>query len=341
MKLASIEKIHSFSVHPNAEKLEKAKVLMWDVCVPKGQYKEGELVIFIFPDVIVDENNPHFDFMRSRKFRVWQAAFRGEPSAGLVCPIHVLNFYVNPNEATFLPRDVMLFEEGAEVSEIIKCKKYERPADPTIRCDARGNFPTELISITDEDNLLSNPKVISEFVDKECVISLKYDGSSVTFILNNEDYMVCSRRLSLKDDPNNVFWNMSRKYDIENKLKNYGKNIAVQGEVVGPKMNGNVPQFAEHCIFIFNVKLLDENRYLDYNELVNFCKELDLPMVPIVSEFVWNEVVTLDSLKEIANNVKYGNDIPAEGIVIRPRKMTYSSYLKKMLSVKIINQDYK
>ena len=168
MKLASIEKIHSFEIHPNADSLVKAKVLEWPVVVRKGEFSEGELVIFIFPDVIVDETNPSFEFMKSRKFRVWQAAFRGEPSAGLVQPISILNYYLpKDNGCGFFPNPT---QEGTDVSEFIKCKKYERPMDATLRCDAKGNFPTGIISITDEDNALSNPKTVGEFKDKECVI---------------------------------------------------------------------------------------------------------------------------------------------------------------------------
>lgn len=59
-KLATLQKIHSIQPHPNPEvlKLEVAKILEWPVVIPKGQYREGELVVFIEIDSIVPESNP-------------------------------------------------------------------------------------------------------------------------------------------------------------------------------------------------------------------------------------------------------------------------------------------
>ena len=72
-KLATIQKLHSIQKHPNeeVEKLEVGKVMEWPVVIPKGQYKEGELVVFIAIDSIVPESNPYFEFMRRQKFRIW------------------------------------------------------------------------------------------------------------------------------------------------------------------------------------------------------------------------------------------------------------------------------
>ena len=64
-KLATIEKIHSIQKHPNedVEKLEVAKIKEWPVVVPKGQFKDGDLVVFIQIDSIVPKENPYFAFM--------------------------------------------------------------------------------------------------------------------------------------------------------------------------------------------------------------------------------------------------------------------------------------
>ena len=94
-KLASIEKIHSIQKHPNpeVEKLEVAKVKEWPIVVPIGQFKEGQLVVFIQIDSIVPESHPYFEFMRRQKFRVWNAKFKNAPSQGLVCPFNILEKY--------------------------------------------------------------------------------------------------------------------------------------------------------------------------------------------------------------------------------------------------------
>ena len=40
-----VVKIQNVRPHPNAEKLELSDVLGYQMCVPKGKYKGGELVV--------------------------------------------------------------------------------------------------------------------------------------------------------------------------------------------------------------------------------------------------------------------------------------------------------
>ena len=124
-KLATIQKIHDIKPHPNpeVEKLEVARVLEWPVVIPKGQYKEGELVVFIEIDSIVPESNPYFEFMRRQKFRIWNAKFRGCISQGLICPLSILTGYgklTNENNKLFLE----LFDDVIEKFGINNIEKY-------------------------------------------------------------------------------------------------------------------------------------------------------------------------------------------------------------------------
>ncbi len=56
MKLASLEIIKEMSIHPNADKLELAKVLGFQCIVPKDQYKNEDTIIFIQPDTILPDS---------------------------------------------------------------------------------------------------------------------------------------------------------------------------------------------------------------------------------------------------------------------------------------------
>ncbi len=172
MKLASIETIHSITTHPNSEILVKAKVLGWNVVIKKDDFQEGESVVFIFPDVIVDKTNPEFSFMESRKWKVWQARFRGEPSAGLVMPLSVLKSYINADDLI----DNYKNQIGLDVGILIKCEKYEKSIDINTNGNAAGSFPSNLVRKTDEDNLRSNPRVIEEFKGKTVIVTQKADG---------------------------------------------------------------------------------------------------------------------------------------------------------------------
>lgn len=343
-KLATIQKIHSIQKHPNeeVEKLEVAKILEWPVVIPKGQYKEGELVVFITIDSIVPESNPYFEFMRRQKFRIWNARFKGAASSGLVCPLSILPSKINdlllhPN-CDF----ISTYQEQDDVTELLGITKYEKPLDMSVRGDAAGNFPTNLISISDEDNMLSYPKALEELDGKEVYVSQKVDGSSTTFIFNNGEFKACSRRFELKEG-SGFPWQAVNKYDIKNKLIKYNKNLVIQAESIGPKLNANRLELSELEIRVFRMKDLNTMQLLNYTDLALNCAYLDLPMVDVIDKFIFNkEIHTVEYFRNLTDSQIWPtNKKPAEGIVLAPTIPFHSNVLNKSWSIKIINQEYK
>ena len=340
-KLATIEKIHSIKPHSNADKLEVAKIKEWPVVIKKGEYNEGDLVVFIRIDSIVPFTNPYFSFMEKARFRVWNAKFRGSPSQGLVCPLSIL-----PGNGMCVSTDfskTFPLAEGCDVTEILGVTKYEKGLDETIAGDAKGRFPTSLVSITDEDNFLNYPEIESEFRGEECYITVKADGSSMTTIYENGEVHVCSRRLEQKEGTG--FWKIADKYQLSSKLKELNKNIAIQAEACGGKIQGNPLGLTELKMFVFNVKEIDTGKWYGYEDIKRTCVLLDIPMVDLVCEpFVFDDTWNIDKLQKLANTVTYtgadGKLRKGEGIVLRPTTPKYSSVLGKSLSVKILNQEY-
>jgi hypothetical protein len=166
----------------------------------------------------------------------------------------------------------------------------------------------------------------------------KLDGSSSTFYINNGEFGVCSRNLELEDG-DNIYYRIANKYNLKELM---GNGSSIQGEICGP-IQGNPLKLSEADLFVFNYKDLNTRSYTNrYNSLF---LNLNLKDVPVVKIFSNDEIkcLTIQTLLELANSQKYGND-PAEGIVIRGFKngeTMYSQKLQKMLSVKIINQNYK
>ena len=336
MKLASIEKIHSIQPHPNTEveKLEVGLVKAWPVVIPKNTYKNGDLVVFIVIDSIVP-NKPEFAFMERQKFRVWNARFKGAPSSGLVMPLSIL-----PAESADIGG---FWVEGDDVTELIGVTKYERPFDPTMRGAQAGNFPTDLISITDEDNALSYPEAFDELNDgEELYITLKNDGSSVTFTQNNGEFKACTRRFEMKFGEG-FPWMAANKYDLHNKMPTLGKNIAIQSEAIGPKLNGNKLGLKEIEIRLFNGKLLDGNVPMGYQELKDLAQTLGIPIVEEIMVIKFDRTIhTIQWFRNLADSLKWpSNGQPAEGLVVRPTTPKFSSVLRKAWSVKFININYK
>jgi RNA ligase (TIGR02306 family) len=343
-KLATIQKIHSIQPHPNpeVERLETGLVKAWPVVIPKGQYHNEELVVFIAIDSIVPESNPYFEFMRKQHFRVWNAKFKKCPSQGLVCPLSLIPVAM-PATPNMDMNNPLGLKEGDDVTEILGVIKYEKPIDLSVCGDTKGSFPTHFISMTDEDNLLNYPACRDEFMNEQCYLTVKADGSSMTVIHFNGEIMVCSRKLEQKEGTG--FWTIANSYGLPDNLKKMGKNLAIQAEACGGKIQGNPLGLRRPSMFVFNVKDLDTGKWFGYQEIFDLCKQLDIPMVYLAHDvFKFDTTWTIEKLQGIANAVTYvteaGEVHKGEGVVLRPTYYKYSPVLGKPLSVKILNIDY-
>lgn len=326
INLATIQTIKEVRKHPNADALDIVKVLGWEVVTKRNEFSVGDLCIYIVIDTILPEK-PEFEFLRNKHFRIKPIRLRKEYSNGICFPLNIL------------PNDFKI-EDGADVTDILGIKKYEKPIPAELAGVMVGHIPGFLI-ITDEDNLRSNPDAVPEMYGRPFYITRKEDGSSGTYFIRNGTFGVCSRRVHLKESESNGFWKMARKYDIENILKTEypDKDIAIQGEVVGPGIQNNKLGLTELEFRLFNLFDINTRSYLDYNRIVEFTNKYNIPMVPLVNEgstFGY----TLEELVELAKAQNYPTGGPAEGIVIRPKEPFYSNELKKSWSGKIINDKY-
>ncbi len=324
--LATIQKVKDVRKHPNADALDIVKVLGWEVVTKRDEYKVGDFCIYVVIDTILPEK-PEFEFLRNKHFRIKPIRLRKEYSNGICFPLSIL------------PPDFQV-EDGADVTDAIGVKKYEKPVPAELAGVAVGHIPGFLI-ITDEDNLRSNPEAVPEMYGRPYYITRKEDGSSGTYFIRDSTFGVCSRRIHLKDTESNGFWKMARKYDIENVLKLAfpDQNIAIQGEVVGPGIQNNKLGLKELEFRLFNLFDINNRCYFDYARIVDFTTKYNIPMVPLICEgsaFGY----TLEELVELAKAQNYPTGGPAEGIVIRPKDPFYSNELKKSWSGKVINDRY-
>lgn len=336
MKLAEFAVISRVDPIVGADRIELATVQGWQSVIKKDSYKVGERVIFIPIDTVVQpaewnkflqDKNKH-----DAPIRIKTATLRGAISQGVIFPADLV--------------DASTREE--DLPKLLGVSKYERPVPVHLAGEVAGDFPSHLVSKTDEDNLKSNTEVLQEL--KECAhvsVTLKMDGSSVTYIKELDGkFRVCSRNLELKDTETNTMWCMARKYDLEKIMR---PGTCIQAEVAGPGIQSNPAGLSEVQLFIFNYKDLSSKKYInlhwsDMTEDDLYLKNLKL--VPHVRDYNQESFAdeTLESLQELANEQLYLNGSPAEGIVIRGYdqhgESVYSKKLQKMLSVKIINQKY-
>jgi RNA ligase (TIGR02306 family) len=319
-KLASIQTIKYVKPIPDADSIETIGVLGWEVVSKKGEFQPGDTCLFIEIDSLLPEV-PQFEFLRKscwnenlKKYRLKSCKLKKQLSQGLALPTSVFPILAG-------------LTAGADVTELLDIEKYEPPIPAQIQGDAkRFSWP---ISKTDETRVQLDDEYgfIERLTGQPYYISLKLDGTSSTFLIDpsDETYHVCGRNFSYKESDTHNFWVLSRKYNIEQGLRdlwNKGLKMAVQGECAGPGIQKNPLGLSTHDLFIFNVVDIIKNEKLCLQQSLMITEMLGLKFVPILdkgSSFGY----TKDDLLEMAKG-KYNEHFDSakpnqdrEGIVIR------------------------
>ena len=335
MNLATIVKIKDLTPIEGADRIVLASMEnnAWKVVAKINDFKIGDLGVYFSLDSIVDKDNPVFSFMESRHYRISNAKFKKQFSQGLLMPLNILDYY-NIDKSGLI--------EGQDLTNELKVTKYEKDIPADLRGLVKGNFPTSLIPITDELNILSYPLVVQELDGKEVSITTKIDGTSSSFFCQNGEIDVCSRRLKLQETEGNLYWRIFNQYGLREKLSSLKLNICIQGESAGNGIQKNPLKLNGVKLFVFKIRNLDTQNYYTLDQMTELCNKLGLETVPILSRFVFDKSVhTIDWLQDYVNKVEYYKGQPCEGGVLAPVTPVYSNYLDKMLSVKCLNQAYK
>ena len=121
MKVATIEEIAEVIPHPNADALELAKIKGWQVCIKKGEFKKGDMCIYICVDSVL-EDKPIYEFLRNKNFRIKTVKLRGQISQGIAFPMTIFKS-LGHDTVVFTEPDVI----GSDVSHYVYAKHYEKP----------------------------------------------------------------------------------------------------------------------------------------------------------------------------------------------------------------------
>lgn len=335
-KLASIQSILKLEPIPGADAIEKATVLGWELVVKKGEFNVGSLCIYLEVDSIVPDK-PEFEFLRARHFRIKTIRLRKQVSQGIAFPLSILpeDKYAQLIQAE--PADII----GLDVTEMLGIVKYEPYIPANLAGIIKGSFPSFLVK-TDETRIQAEPQVLERHKGKEFYISEKVDGSSMTVYyrqIPEAEFGVCSRNLDLKEDENNSFWKKAKELGLKEKLAALGRNLALQGELVGQGIQKNKYNFPDTRFFVFNIFDIDSHRFLDYAEFLTLAKQLELTTVPIVED-VHRLTEDVPALVKLSNAPSLLNKLaPREGIVLRPWNEERDEDLGR-LSFKVINPEF-
>jgi RNA ligase (TIGR02306 family) len=219
-----------------------------------------------------------------------------------------------------------MVHEGQDVTEMLGIVKYEPPIPAELAGKVKGQFPSFLRK-TDEERVQNLVKEYEEYKYQskhQFYITEKLDGSSATFYLNNGEFGVCSRNLELLETEGNTFWKVARETDLENKLRQHGKNLSLQGELIGEGIQGNPYKIKGHTVQYFNVFDIDKQQRVGINEFLTIMDELNLDFVPYLEIPAILPNTVEDMLKYAEGKSRLNNKTEREGVVVRSMDNTIS-----------------
>lgn len=335
--------------HPNADRLELARVGLYNIVVGKDQFASGDTVLYIpeyavLPQSLIQALGLEGKLAGKEGNRVKPVKLRGELSQGVVAPL------------SLLPAGT---PEQRDYAEVLGVTKWEPEIPTNMSGEVEGNY--SLLSWIDVENLKKFPEMFTP--GEPSVVTEKIHGTATLFTFVNPrtdspKILVSSkglgeRKLVLKEDDLNVYWRVLHAYNLTALVAQVAawatmafgdgesdgqeppreylaksatiRRVAFFGETFGSKIQdlhygitGNTLGFA-----LFDIVVEYSNsegtftQWLDPEDVTRFAEEVGVPQVPVLYEgpFDIEKVAELASGKEQVS----GRELHIrEGVVVRP-----------------------
>jgi RNA ligase (TIGR02306 family) len=282
-KLATIRKIDEIRPILGADAIEAAVVGGWTVVIKRGEFVAGDLAVYLEIDSWVPNDLAPFlskgseprEFNGVKGERLRTVKLRGQVSQGLLIPISAVYGKIGPID----------IQEGRDITELLGIQKWEAPIPAQLAGDVAGSFPTE-VPKTDQERIQNLTEELKEWQDNSAFtweVTEKLDGSSMTVFVNGDNEGVCSRNWSLKETTGNSLWRVARSEQLIEKIRSTGRNLALQGEIIGEGIQGNRYNVTGQDFRLFDIYDIDRGEYLTPFERRTFCDTHGIKHVPLIA----------------------------------------------------------
>ena len=277
--------------------------------------------------------------------RIKTIKLRGQVSQGLIVPVLVKGSH-NCLHANVGDDLTQLFQ--VEVWDRL-CEWYDERSQlgPRAQCHQSGTFPSD-VPKTDEIRIES---LMEYFSDPEMTNAVwecteKNDGSSCTLFYRpmtwpDDPMRIASRKFLLKDDGFSDDWFAAFKKIGWDKLKNGldgiykhglnadwddcgprlhyngGHELAIQGEMIGAKFNGNRDKNTENHFRVFRIFDITDQKFVCPKIRYEICQHLGLEHVKVIETCkIFDKCKTIDDFENyVTRKSDNGNQI--EGVVFK------------------------
>lgn len=250
-RLVTVEVIAEVRSIPGADAIEAARVRGWTVVVKKGEYAEGDRVVYIEVDAALPMSDSRFSFLAARGTKDQNGAkvhvlktvrLRGVYSQGIVFPL-----------AEF--PEVRDAEDGERLDSLIGVSAWEPPPPPGMA--ALGPFPT-FLQKTDAERVQNIDEATWSSIQADpsgWLATEKVDGASLTVWRTRDGAVhVAGRNWELDPGTTNVYWEAVDECGVREALE---PGQWLQGEIAGESVQGNPLQLDGLRVVVFGFGTFD------------------------------------------------------------------------------------
>ncbi|MGH2506794.1 MAG: RNA ligase (ATP) [Ktedonobacteraceae bacterium] len=302
--IVPVTTIEAITPHKNADSLELAQVLGWQLVVRKGEYQVGERIVYFPIDTLLPlEVSERFGVTRYlSKQRIRCAKLRGEPSFGLA---------VRPDQD---------WPVGENVAEFYGAIKYEPPLRVTAG-DAEQDHPL-FVAYTEIENMRNFPAI---FVPGESVmLSEKIHGTCTRVGSIEGELMAGSKQVRRKRPVEDRFAGSTYWYPLSlepvrtliEALASEHHQVILFGEVYGSKIQSF--HYGLHGVLGFRAfDLLLDGHYMNWPDFLTVCAKYCVESVPALATIPC-ELSEVKRYREGTTQLLSQHAHIREGVVVRP-----------------------
>jgi len=343
--------IKSVSNVENSEYLDKItfKESGWSCVTQRDTVKVGDVGVYFEIDSLLPIH-PAFNFLSKngvttlftgeQGYRLKTMNFRGQISQGLFLAWNYMTkfFKLDKTKDSFdLDLNVIKFERQPSISMYGDIIDFYPGHTPKTYQDRIQNLP----------ELFDDKTLYNVAFEK----TIKLEGTSTSFICLNGEISPASHNTVFEKNEKFLPWKYFSDNGFDKACLRLKRNITIQGEFVGPKIQGNIENFKEFHFFIFNIFDIDNSEFLSSEERLDVISQInefrdnsdgeELKHVPILDKksFPFFKGQSMDNLIKDADG-KSINAKRREGLVYKSIDKINGDFLQfKIISNKYLQRD--
>jgi len=320
-----VVKLVNVRPHSNADALDLCDVLGYQMCVPKGKYKGGEMAAYFPADTLLPAE--WADKFGVRKYlkgkeqdRVGRVRLRGEPSFGLIADI---------------PEGVD-WKEGDNVAAHYSCRKYEPPIK--VGCGDAAAYDEQVDPYFEKFTDVQNGRIFTDVLveGEEVVFTEKINGTNCRVGSVGGRTVAGSMEVRRKspvrkmadgteeiigfedeDIKKSTYWFPWSIGGVRELMKSYSPHTTaiLYGEVYGGSVQSldyGVAKGKGLGFRAFGLRV--GGKFLDWDEFISICAKYGVETVPVL----WRGPFSMAKAKELADGKSEMAEHIREGCVVYP-----------------------